>query len=776
MAWPRQVNPKSEIALAPYNFVPLPEKVVTRSIDDLPDQHGYGVDLRSGRLIVTLTTEAPLYVRCALTPEEAAREEEARRDGHKGDAKPDFFYADPGKMPRIPGSSIRGMLRTLVEIVSYSKMEGVADSPLVYRAVGDTTSHGRAYRDRIMAQGPDDRHWIPKVQAGYMRRSDSGDWQIQPAEMIEGTSFARIRLTDIPADLPSLPNREGCRNARRIYFQPGPFEYQDVKGDFLKIKFSRVTMASAPLLPDLLTGALVRSGPMISKRSEAVIYAESDPSAVAALQLSYDLVTAYKEQISPEQAELLGEDGVLKVGQPVFYLLEQGRVVAFGHTMMMRLPYEHTPFDLIPGAIRDTRSRREKRRTQAATSTAARLDVAESIFGYTRATGEGKARAYASRLFVGDAILAPGQANPWLVGEEGLTPKILGSPKPTTFQHYLVQEHPDPQQQGVTRDRRPKYLKFLVDYDERKSPTVLRGHKLYWHKESPQSLDFVETNQGKIKKAPKQYTRIRPVRPGVSFVATLYFENLHDEELGAILWALTLPGSAQYRHKLGMGKPYGLGSVHLETRLELDDRRQRYTTLLHGDSWSEARQQADSDIPALIQSFERLMQNALGTPEGTPLAKLERIAMLLTLLEWPGPPNEQTRYLEIERSDPASPRGKINEYKSRPVLPDPLAVVGERRPGPVRGQAQPPVTPGPAAPAPAEVAPPPPAPPAAPPEVRRGIIVEIRPDKRRGRVRDVETGQEYSFDTTVIQGNTPAKRGAVEFDLQAGRVTRVQRL
>lgn len=58
---------------------------------------------------------------------------------------------------------------------------------------------------------------------------------------------------------------------------------------------------------------------------------------------------------------------------------------------------------------------------------------------------------------------------------------------------------------------------------------------------------------------------------------------------------------------------------------------------------------------------------------------------------------------------------------------------------------------------------------------RRGTIVEIRPDKRFGRVKDSETGKEYRFDTGVIVGDTPGKTKPVAFDLQGGRVVKVRK-
>jgi hypothetical protein len=57
-----------------------------------------------------------------------------------------------------------------------------------------------------------------------------------------------------------------------------------------------------------------------------------------------------------------------------------------------------------------------------------------------------------------------------------------------------------------------------------------------------------------------------------------------------------------------------------------------------------------------------------------------RILALLTMLQWPGPDKQWTRYMEIEHSDSRAPRGKVNEYKERPVLPSPFGVWSKHKP------------------------------------------------------------------------------------------------
>lgn len=68
------------------------------------------------------------------------------------------------------------------------------------------------------------------------------------------------------------------------------------------------------------------------------------------------------------------------------------------------------------------------------------------------------------------------------------------------------------------------------------------------------------------------------------------------------------------------------------------------------------------------------------------------------------------------------------------------------------------------------------APPSVPMITRRGVIVEIQPTRRFGRVRDNETNKEYLFSTDVIEGNFPARKAAVEFGLRDGQVTKVKRV
>ncbi len=145
--WPEHQNPNQiRTAHAPYNFVPLPEKIiaVVDSVDDLPDHDEYDRTLHSGYFDVMLTTRSPLYIRGPVPAKDFPRQE---RDS-KVKNKPEFFHTGDEQTPVIPASSLRGMLRGLLEIISYGKMQWVSEKQLFFRTV-DRTTIGDHYRERM---------------------------------------------------------------------------------------------------------------------------------------------------------------------------------------------------------------------------------------------------------------------------------------------------------------------------------------------------------------------------------------------------------------------------------------------------------------------------------------------------------------------------------------------------------------------------------------------------------------------------------------------------
>jgi len=648
-------------AHAPYNFVPLPGKVVTVDAVGIPGHDVYSG--YTGHIDCVLETRSPLYTRCAMNPEffrqwgdasfhelpEAQKNERAR-----------FFSLGDAEHPVIPGSSLRGMVRALIEIAGYGKMQWVTDEQLVYRAVGDPSSLGQHYRQQLLGESKTSQptthlnYPSPNVKGGYLIRH-KGEWAIQPAREIQGETFVHVeyRMADIVTrgadqqdvyDVYVVPaSRRSSNRGRR-----GP-------GDLiLDLALTpRILPGTAAVPAGMEPAKLVVSGRMSGKHWHCAIY-ERDQSSKP-IPIPDEMWRVYHEDSEMTRGFPTRKLG--KEGDPLFYLVDRnGSLVFFGPTMMFRLPYPNIALGLV--------SPRLQQKTT--------VDLAEAVFGYVPDGERGEGRA--GRVFFGDAHFESAQDGVWL-SEKPITPQVLGSPKPTTFQHYLVQDK--------SKGHDPDVKQQLAHYATSPEETTIRGHKLYWHQDEV-GLDEIQETPRKIAKAPRQYTRIKPVKAGVTFRFRLYFENLRDFELGALLWALTLPGETgqDYCHSLGMGKPLGLGAVKITPTLYLSDRTDRYTQLFAEADWQRGEKE-DPDKQRLIRTFEDFVLKGMDAQErgqAYSLKEVERIKMLFKMLEWPGPARSLTEYMLIESKDG-------NEYKERPALPDPLHI--EEPPGGVRSSQKP---------------------------------------------------------------------------------------
>jgi CRISPR-associated protein (TIGR03986 family) len=672
-------------AYAPYNFVPLPERMV--AAQSLPSHDRYYPERHTGQLICTLTTASPLYVRCGYTPDEYANYGDKafhELTPLQKQERAKFFHHSDSTAPVIPGSSLRGMLRALVEIAGYGKMERVLKQQLFYRSVADE-NYQKLFVETIK---PAPHGVVPtfrtRIHSGFLRKS-TGEY------VIEECHYARIDHGANPRGLASIPLRPGqplfegngpnrkpnwFYQNRRIYVLCDPTE-QDYffpamppRHPDLYLRFRGVKQASFDQngIAGAEEGTLVITGHMQNKHLEFVFLNHLiDRHTISAEMVRRfeddDQITQWQEGAFAHNKPTAGarqRDGLLRDGEPVFFLLnDDGSVRFFGRAQLFRLPYGIAPFDYVPPTHRSPEV----------------VDLAEAIFGFVRqekAKVRGIQTMLAGRVFVSDAQFVSAHDGVFLT-KEALTPQVLGSPKPTTYQHYLVQ----PEQTNAVQRR-------LRRYDSDTGQTSLRGFKLYWHKGPIDEQAVREVNLQKIQSAPKQYTQIRPVKEGVTFVFTVHFENLSDVELGALLWVLRLAADKQYRLALGMGKPLGMGAVSITHEIRKHDRQASYRALFDGERWAMPTVEVNEE--AYVKAFEDyVLQESNEASKYKSLRETLRMQCLLALLSWPGPNRRATRAMEIERDQqhPEGHRpgrinnGKVNEYSYRLVLPDPRQVLKE---------------------------------------------------------------------------------------------------
>lgn len=637
---------KDRVAIAPYNFVSLPDEIALPP-QDLENYNQGVYEGHSGYIDLGFTTLSPLYVRGMMNPEDYLEYGKKKvsdfstpqeRKDYLNRISPFFSY---NGQKYIPGSSLRGMFRTLVEVISFSKLYEVTDKRMMYRSL-DNSNHGVSYRERfystLRVPANNRLDLTPKFKAGYLYE-DRNKWYIQPAQELGiggRTSFAKVSHEVM--DLAGFDHTNGNPpKAHRspVHFLPTSVLFHRVGHMTNPQIFTNamwVNQISNTPFAHSIEGTLVVSGPMNTKHSEFIIFPED--SNRPRINVPDDLIRLYKEDGVPmyRNKPLLRHRGtgvLLDGGQrmPVFYLVENGEVVTFAHCAQARIPYLNSPIDLIPRRLKTTEN-----------------DMAELMFGYVRKTENGT-EARAGRVFFEDAVLQENHVD----DIPGLIPKILSNPKPTAFQHYLEQDDPN-------------NINALKDYDAKDAK--IRGHKFYWSKGRNPDYSSEKRNQNgeMISNVPeKLQTKIKPVAPDTFFTTRIRFENLTSAELGCLLRVVSLGSNDNLCLRLGMGKPYGLGAIRIEQIEVISiNRKARYNTnKLCSLDTIQLEPKLVSISPDEMNKHIKSFNNWLFDKISDRSSLARRFKELKTLLRWNVEADQRHEYMTVE------------QFRRRWVLPNP---------------------------------------------------------------------------------------------------------
>jgi len=338
------------------------------------------------------------------------------------------------------------------------------------------------------------------------------------------------------------------------------------------------------------------------------------PDMKNSIDINYDIIKNYKSDINRNSIDIIN-DIENTDGRPCFYLTDDSnnpQILSFGHTPMYRLVYEfdikaHNPLDL-----------NEK------------FDLSEMIYG--------NEKDFAGRVFFEDSFC---DSNLNDVSLGSANPKILANPNTTCFQHYLTQDSNN--------------IRNLKHYNRVSNKLAeIRGYKLYWNKAN--GYQWSQTNQTEINNYLKQYNhQINPVKSGIEFTGIIRFENLTEIELGALLFVLKLPDECC--HKIGMAKPYGLGSIKITPELYLSNRIERYKSFKTEFNGLEI----SNDLEKIKSEFEKFIKTKISIKEES-IWDYERMKQLKEMLNI-GIIKNNTEYMPLGY-----------EFTERKVLPKPTDV------------------------------------------------------------------------------------------------------
>lgn len=624
-------------ATAPYGLVRLSDSPVPAA--ELHDGHDTGALLRShhrtvdgthsGWIDLTVTTLTPTFVGQTLNREKVST---STRFPH-GDCR----------LPAIPGSTLRGLVRNTVRMLTGSETGPVntpmlffrapvridpdsADSSLSVRARQVMAHQHAHYRKRraglrtrqgfLFRSPPDARWYVVEVPATIMG-SEPGQALKVPFTVLRES----LRTWDFGvADFPDPPR--GNTYVPTTHAQHGHLQYRWVHA--VQLPGQKRIAAVAPTEKEageylnahgaadtghggVIPALVVLTGVAAGERRNAYLFPKpvdlrtgrlSVPDSMVELFESAEQVTGYQRAAFPDTLGAGGaEPGRPPVAgtsggglprsslEPVWFDLDvSGRVVSFGRSGGYRIAVsdDNPVRRAVPAPVLGPQHGDPDRAQHAGRT----VDVCRAMFGDTD-TFAGEAGASKGRVFFGNALST--DPDPDYPDGAALRVQLL-SPQRGCFANYLVQG-PD-----TASGDRPDIITWSHEGRVR-----LGGYKIYLHRHrpdlgSPVRYDASAQEElgltvlpGRSGAEPAKDTQrdIVPLRDGLSFHSRITFTNLTDGELGALLRALLLgnpvdggdPADPEHAHKLGMGKSLGMGSVHLQPQLYLVDRRARAVDL-----------------------------------------------------------------------------------------------------------------------------------------------------------------------------------------------------
>ncbi|KOR31462.1 hypothetical protein TI04_00735 [Achromatium sp. WMS2] len=577
-----QSKPQSQdIIDSPYNFVPLSDQVVTPEWANLVSHDVPLEDGLSGELVFTLNTHAPLLVGGNQSIATADKPGEVAA------------FQTPDKQYAIPGSSIRGMVRSVLEIATFSKMAIVDDKRYGLRDISCkyvAESYASRVRDR--------------VQTGFLRLSQTGEPEIVPCSMV------RLNHRDLEswwglakpvfgrgAKIKEKYNKWEDLCDKRGIFNPLAVQIH-INGESVEAIGSGSTIGYPVFttqISDSKNDRQDRNGKWShGKYKDFIFYARNEEKAFALHEVD---AAAWRDFLFIHGDEAAKPDmpwpnyWKARFWQrrevPVFYIRSEIKL-QIGLAYMPKLAGDFSIYDMI-------------RHTANEHVDFARYDFANLLFGNISPDSKNSLK---SRVWF-EMAKAIGQPT---VSTQPDT--ILNSPKPTYFPNY-IQQHASATDWKLAGNK-PQYATYLQTQEH--SAPQIRGWKRYpVHLDSEIQVQTLNDDQNTNRKV---QVRLHTLDKGCKFSGSVHFHNLKPEELGALLWAIDFGGNPNCRHGLGMGKAFGFGQLSVK----LDTAQSRIIP-------NNTGAKVPPSMELCIVKFQEYMRKALGTDWSTTAQVQALVAM-----------------------------------------------------------------------------------------------------------------------------------------------------
>ncbi|MBD1389276.1 TIGR03986 family CRISPR-associated RAMP protein [Neiella sp. HB171785] len=482
---------------APYNFIPLSSWVHMPSWAHLVSHDHPFKDGISG--VLDLEIEAESHICVGSSNSKSGRVSWLKSPKNGNECK------------IIPGSSISGVIRSIVEVSTFGKMSLFENKLFSYR-----TPDQPEY-EKFLADS--------ECYTGWLQFDTSLDsWVIKKCD------YKRVALNKVNKYLKRIDknlyisDRQGEYAAKR--YKSSLIDSEQPRlywvGYDKKIGDPIEHVGSELIDHGKYNGCLVFVGyNHKNKNGDQYVF---DKPGEQTFAISDDVYEGFLKSLNTKESKETYDfllDANDSSGIPVFYFQKEQGVFHIGLSQMPHVLYQYD----INKAVRNN---------QVFCQNDAVFDFAELIFGTTRkVVGE---LSLKGRISFSDAFCI----NEDDYGAEDHRVTLL-TPSAKFIGGYL--EH------GNSRG--------YVDYNNEN--VKARGWKRYPVKQK--LYDYVSGSD-------KQTQYLECLSPASKFKSKLRFHNLKPEELGAIIWALTWGGDDAARHQIGAGKPLGYGICKISVKEE----------------------------------------------------------------------------------------------------------------------------------------------------------------------------------------------------------------
>ena len=520
----------------PYNFVSLKDK------NDVVDRGERKLGTNTGKLVCKLVNKTPLFI---------MGESEQDNKGHTKER----FYREKGILI-VPASSLKGAIRNVIDVMTNSVIRNVENEKLEQR-----------------------------IGAGKFE-SVFGIIEYLPENGKNGVIVEAEKIRVKTKDKIEVGNKKfkfedrGQEFSRKYSYKDGLIERVKLKDSIYNLKKTEIEVTKgAKVIEKLIKnskeyksylssdksgvlGVLWFSSPIFGKIHEKLLIPKKNGRKFEFSKEEYEdfkyIIKQRAERIKNGKdinSSTFYYDKNLEKGDPLLFQVKDGKMAEhLAFSEIPRLRYKFSPLDLVSEEFRPGDSLKK-------------LSFSERLFGTTgdntKKDEEKKDElvALSGRVFFEDAK----NYKPEMIDNGNpVTLKAFGEPHPTLTTFYL--------------DNIEK------NYNENKGVSI-RGRKFYWHhkekigkpfSEYRKSVEMPKDKNGQNKFAYNSSLELMDINNEFEF--NVNFENLTDEELGVLIYAIELEDGLL--HKIGKGKAFGFGSCKIEIKEFLLENKDKYKDFL----------------------------------------------------------------------------------------------------------------------------------------------------------------------------------------------------